>query len=476
MSVASSRIAKLFWVFFEKIGIVGLSIISFFIYAFYLTPAELGIGVLLLAIVELCSILLVVTTESAMIRQKHITQNQDGTAFWFLMLLSALLSCAVFVAYYLFIVSSQTLFFAALIAVCYIPLQSMSRVHIVHMRRRKAFRKLAVITLISKLIGMALGISLALNAFGEFVLVVQAVSMSLVTMLIILATEKRRFPFALERDWLKQQIAVGLPVTLKSLNTNIYNKGMVLLIELTLGTAAVGFYNFANRLVELPRAAIENALMGYAHTVFSNRNNSGSDIGVLFVKCTNVSTIVVLPVFVGLSLVGPDLITLLFGDKWNDSIPLFIAIALLTSINILFMFLPSLLIAYAKGAFGLKGQAFASVVALLVFYVLVDEYQLYAIIYALLIRVVLYFLVNLNACLRAANISLMVFIQGVYKQIVACCIMWAVTSAFTKVISIDVLTYHIAAQICVAVITYTVVIFALNPRVLRQFKEILTQA
>lgn len=474
MSIAKTRISRLFWVFFEKFGIVILSIVSFFIYALYLTPEQLGIGVLLLSIVEFCSMFLIAAVDSSMIRQKDISKEQDGTAFWFLLSLSVLLSIIVFTGYYYFVVDTTIIFIAAFIVVFLIPLQSMTRVQIVHIRRRKAFRKLASVMILSKIAGISIGIALALNGFGELVLVAQAVSMSLISLVIIFISEKRAFPLTCEVEWLKAQITVGTPSAIKAMSTNLYNKGLIVLIEITLGTAAVGFYNFANRLIELPRAAILSALMGYANPVFSQRNNSGKDIAAFFLQCTNIGITFVLPIFIGLSLVGTDLITVLFGNKWDKSIPLFVAIAMLAAVNIVFLFLPSVLVAHGKTAYGLKGQILGNIIALLVFYLLVDDYLLNAVIAALLVRVLIYFFVNLYACLKATRLKAATFFGVIYKPFIACILMWVITNVTASYLAIERLEMKIASEIAIGGFVYALVLVLLNPKIFAQVKEFIS--
>lgn len=473
MSIAKTRISRLFWVFFEKFGIVILSTVSFFIYALFLTPEQLGVGVLLLSIVEFCSMFIIAAVDSSMIRQKDISKEQDGTAFWFLLSLSVLLSTIVFFGYYYLIVDTTIIFIAALIVVFLIPLQSMIRVQIIHIRRRKAFRKLASVMLLSKVVGISIGIALAMLGFGELALVVQSVSMAFISLVIIFISEKRAFPFAFEAEWLKAQITIGTPSAIKAMSTNLYNKGLIVLIEVSLGTAAVGFYNFANRLIELPRVAILSALMGYANPVFSQRNNSGRDTASFFLQCTNIGITFVLPIFVGLSIVGADVITLLFGNKWDSSISLFIAIALLTAINIVFLFLPSVLVAHGKTAYGLKGQIVGNIIALLVFYLLVDDYLLNAVIGALFVRVLIYFFVNLYACLKATQIKPLTFFAVIYKQFFACILMWVLTNLAISYMAIEPLAMRITSEILIGGFVYIIVLLSLNPSVFSQVKDFL---
>ncbi|MDU0355990.1 oligosaccharide flippase family protein [Paraglaciecola aquimarina] len=369
MSLLSKRLNRLFWVFFEKFGLIGLSIISFVVYAKYLTPSELGLGILLLSMIEFWAMFLIAIVDSSMIRLKEITKENDGTTFWLLLIVSSLIAAITFGGYYLYFDDDIALW-AGLIAVVYLPIQTVTRVHIVHLRRQKSFKALANRTIFGKVCGMAVGICLAVSGMGAFAVVSQSAVMGLVSTIFLMYFERRPLPLIIDLKWAKEQFYVGLPASLKATNLNLFTKGTIFIIESFLGTAAVGFYNFANRLVELPRGAIVTALMGYAHPVFSDKNNRGESLESFFISSTKIALLFTMPMFVGLSLIAGPLISELFDDKWMPSIDILAGIAILTAFNMYFMFLPSVFVAKGQTKLGLKGQIGTSILALLFWFLL----------------------------------------------------------------------------------------------------------
>lgn len=55
--MANHRLITLGWIFTEKFGLIFLSMITFVVYARLLSPAELGVGTVIIAIVELLSLI-----------------------------------------------------------------------------------------------------------------------------------------------------------------------------------------------------------------------------------------------------------------------------------------------------------------------------------------------------------------------------------------------------------------------------------
>lgn len=468
MSLASSRLLKLFWVFFEKFGLISLSIVSFVVFATFLTPVELGLGILLLSVVELPAIFILAIADSSIIRLKHITKENDGTAFWLLLLISGALAILIFAACASYFDEPATIL-ASFVAVLLLPLQAMSRVHIVHLRRRKAFKQLANRTILGKLVGMVVGIYLAINSYGELAIVAQATIMAGVSTTLLLILERRALPLKFEFKWARSQIKAGIPASLKVLTENLYSKGAVFVLEGASGTQAVGFYNFANRIVELPRTAITTALVSYSHPVFAHKNNTGEDTDSFFLMSTKFALMLVMPMFVGLAFIAEPIIGILFQEKWLPSISLLIGISLLASINCIFLFLPSLLIAHGKNKFGLKGQLFSTLVALLCLIPLLDNFGLLGVVYSLVIRTSLMLPVNFYALMKVAPKVYRSFLTICISTILPCIIMASILYSTAHILSVDSIITLIA-QVVIGVIAYIISYLLFNRNVVSELK------
>ncbi|OFC69929.1 oligosaccharide flippase family protein [Alteromonas confluentis] len=468
MSVVKTRLSHLFWVFFERFGLVGLSIISFLLYAQYLTPEEMGLGILLLALVELCSAFTIAIVDNSIIRLREMTPEQDGTSFWSLVGFSTLLAVLIYTGYWFYFDDPRTRLIG-LLAVTALPFQVSERLHIVHLRKQKKFKKLANRTLIGKLSGIFAGVSLAISGFGDFAIVMQTVTMAMVSATILLVIEKRQLPFTFDRRFVIEQLGVGVPSSIKVMNMTVFMKGIVLLIESALGTAFVGYYNFALRLVELPRTALLSALMGYANPVYASRNNAGKPLDVFFLQSTKFALLVIMPCFVGLSLVADPLIRLIFGEKWVNAITMLQGISAITAFNLFFMFLPSCLIAYGKTKLGLKGQILASIAGLLTVVFFINDIGLISVIYGLLLRTFVSFIVNLVVLQKIFVVSTKDFMNYCKLPIVGCTAMFAGVFLLNNYVDFTSLLIEIITEVAVGTLCYLISIFLLERRIIQEF-------
>lgn len=467
MTLLRKRLLNLFWIFFEKFGLVFLSFISFFVFAIYLTPTQLGIGILLLSLSELLSMFCLAVVDNSLIRLKSISEQQDGTTFWLLLLLSIFLAVLLFLAYFWYFDDVITIM-AGFVAVLLLPIQAMSRIHIIHLRRKKAFKTLAKRTIIGKLGGMSVAIGLAIYGMGEFAIVSQVTVMALISTLLIFSFEPRKLPLSFDLPWAREQILIGVPASIKALNASMYVKSSILAIEAVLGSAAVGYFNFAHRLVELPRAAIMTALISYAHPVFASRNNEQEDIFGFFLQSTKVALLIIMPAFVGLALVGESVITLLFGTKWAPATELLVGIAILTTINMCFLFLPSLLVAKGKNQFGMVGQLVSTVVALVVLLFTLQPLGLVAIVYAFAVRIGILVLVNLASIARINPKGCIGFIQSCAYSTVASLVMWFGVQALFADHSATSSAHLLLLKILSGVLIYGVSYICIHPSIGRQ--------
>ena len=79
------------WIFFDKVFLVLLSTFSFFVFAIYLQPEEMGKGVIFIAVPGLIAGLFSGMIESPLVSKKSVIQEEYSTVLWFSVGLSFLL-------------------------------------------------------------------------------------------------------------------------------------------------------------------------------------------------------------------------------------------------------------------------------------------------------------------------------------------------------------------------------------------------
>jgi O-antigen/teichoic acid export membrane protein len=467
-SKTRSRITKLAWLFVEKFGLVFLSIFSFFAFSLLLTPSELGLAVLLLAIAELFSFFFSSTIDNSMIGMKSISKSDDGTIFWTGFISTSILACVLWLllSRFYFQDGESWLLMTALL---FLPLQSLSRVHIIHLRRAGEFKSLAQRTLFGKLLGLCCGIYVAYIGYGAWGLITQAIVMSLVSACLLMLRCRRSLPFTFDLSLIKDLSNIGIPAAVKSMSSNFVEKGLIFALDITLGAAAVGFFNFANRLVQLPRKAISSALMTYGHPVFSRKAksdsaNSDEMFSRFFLDATQNALYFAAPIFVGFALLGESIVDLVFPERWAIAGSLILPISLLATLSFCLTFLPSILVAKKVTKKALIPEVITTLIAIIFVLLTSEELGLMSAVWALAIKVFIMLPVNIHVIATTCMFSIKDFIKVLLKPALANIILFISLVVYKLYFPLETGT-DIALLALLGAIYYFLSVSAIDPKI-----------
>jgi O-antigen/teichoic acid export membrane protein len=95
-----------------------------------------------------------------------------------------------------------------------------------------------------------------------------------------------------------------------------------LLIGGFMGPAPLGAYSIAYQLVVVPQTQINPILTRIAFPVFAKRQNDVAALRRGFLEVTRLLSFVSFPAMVGLAVVAPHLVPIVFGEKWHQAVPL----------------------------------------------------------------------------------------------------------------------------------------------------------
>lgn len=468
--MANQRLVTLLWIFSEKFGLIVLSMITFVIYARLLTPTELGIGTVIIALVEVVGIVYSSMLEDPLVRLERLEQRQISSAFWFCVLvslLSILLICLAAVWY----TPSPQLQWLTAVASVKILFTLMARVYVAQLRRSGDFKRLATRTLLGKVVGGVGGIVVALLGYGPWAVIAQALIMEAVALLVLMRADRRPMPFALDLPFLRALLKSGVPVTVNALSSQTLQRGINLVLGITAGAQAVGMFNLAMRIIDLPRTAIYNGLMSYALPVFARRSGEPARLQAIISDSTAVSGFVLTPLFIGIALTANDLILLVFGNQWADAVPMLQLLAVTAALGNLAMYMTTALVAVNRAHLTLKAEVTTTLLALALVYGLGPLYGGMAAALALLMRVLLITPLQVRGLNHAIGYGWRAFLDANYRSLLAALcmaavVMWVSTRSGLHGYS------HLLADIALGAATYALVYSLLHRRWLHDFKRV----
>ena len=89
-----------------------------------------------------------------------------------------------------------------------------------------------------------------------------------------------------------------------------------------LGTIPLGYYNFANRLTSLPNVQVRGAIAQVLLPAFSQAQDDNKRLQRGYLKVVYYISIFTFPVMAMIYIVSPELVNIVFGEKWLPAVPI----------------------------------------------------------------------------------------------------------------------------------------------------------
>jgi len=319
-----------FWAGVESWGTNLISFAVFLVLARLLEPDDIGV----VTFASVCFSFITIFREQgmgqALIQREELTPQHRAAAFWF----SAITSLG-FVA----LVLAGAGWFGRLfeqpslapilrgLALAFV-LTSLGSLPEAMLRRDFEFRVIATRSVLATSLGGLVGIGMALTGWGVWSLVGQLTTVAAVSSCVLWAAYGFRFPGRTSRRAIVELSSFGGNVV--GIETLYFLEGRAphLLIGPYVGSAALGIYEVAWRLLRALTLSLTVTIRSVAFPTFSRLQHDASQMCSAYYTCLRVNMLVSVPVFIGLMVIAPEAVDLAFGPKWAGCVPLIRILAL----------------------------------------------------------------------------------------------------------------------------------------------------
>lgn len=196
---------------------------------------------------------------------------------------------------------------------------SLTSVPLALLRRRMAFRLLAVQWSVAALVAQIAAILAAVGGLGVWALVLQLVVGQVIASTSIWIAARWRPTFEFSR----QEFGVMARFGIKVVGTGMVNVGRgwaeTGIIAAVLGVRELGYLSIAQRLVQTATELSGSAILPVSTVAFAKVNSSRARLRAAHAKATAVSQTIVTPLMVFLAVSAPMLVPFLFGQEWTIS-------------------------------------------------------------------------------------------------------------------------------------------------------------
>ena len=347
------RVARtLKWNLVDKVATQILYAVTGIILARVLSEADFGLIGAILVFQAFASMFVDSGFSYALIQRKNPTDRDYSTVLWFNVGIASLLYVVLF-------------FSAPLIADCFqgdarlIPLSrvmfltfilnALAIVQTNRLMKRMDVRQIAVANIVALTTSGALGVGLALGGFGAWSLVWQSVANAFVKTAWLWATGHWWPSAGFHMESMRKIWRIGLSVFSSSMLNTICLHIYSFVVGAFYSLSALGIYTQADKWSKMGSASISQVLTASFVPLMSRVQDSPDDFHRYMRKVNRFTAFILFPALLGLAVVGAPLFHLLFGNKWDDAIPLFQILAVRGVFVVLLSLCSNYLLALGKG-------------------------------------------------------------------------------------------------------------------------------
>jgi O-antigen/teichoic acid export membrane protein len=183
------------------------------------------------------------------------------------------------------------------------------------------FKTQTKVSLIAGTLSGIMGIILATAGFGVWSLVVQQVSGSLFSTILLWLFSTWRPALIFSFNALKDMFGFGSRLLVSGVLNQIFDNIYLLVIGKLFSAADLGYFTRANTLQALPSQTLSEMVGRVTFPVFSSIQEDLNRLKRGLKKALTVLALVNFPVMVGLAVIARPLVVVLLTEKWAECIP-----------------------------------------------------------------------------------------------------------------------------------------------------------
>ena len=322
-TLRSKAISGLVWSAVERVGQQAVVFVIQVILARLLAPEQFGLIAMVVVFMTLSAVMVDFGFSSALIQRKGIADTELSTVFYFNIVISCLMTgvlwlIAPFVAKFY---QLEELTPILRLLSFRLILGAFGAVQRSILTRKMLFKRLFKVSLPSTLIGGAVAIVMALQGYGAWALVVQALIQSLIMSLALWFHSDWHPKLIFDLQCLKKMFPYSSRLAFSSFIHQGFLNIYILVIGKAFSVADLGYFHRARSLQRLPIENVQSILGRVTFPLFSSIQDDLPRMKRGMSKALQLSSICIFPGMALLAAIATPLIVVLIGVKWLPSVP-----------------------------------------------------------------------------------------------------------------------------------------------------------
>jgi O-antigen/teichoic acid export membrane protein len=319
----TSKVAKSAgWVFSAKILGRVFDLIKIVVLARLLSPEDFGLFGLVMLTIMILDIFSQTGTTSALIQQRENTHRYLNTA-WTIQVIRGLILALIL----LLIAPMVGWFFKEprivklLQFVCVVPIfQGFCNIGVIYFEKEMQFHKQFLFEMGSNLVSLVVGITLAFMLHTVWALIWANLSLAFMRLIFSYVLSSYRPKFRLMKSQAKELYRFGKWMSGYSMVLFCCQQLDKIFLGKFLGAGALGVYQVAQRVAELPASQIATASISFTFPAYAKIPENSERLGKAFLDVVETIMSLVLPLTIFIIFSASDIVISLLGESWSSAI------------------------------------------------------------------------------------------------------------------------------------------------------------
>jgi teichuronic acid exporter len=230
------------------------------------------------------------------------------------------------------------------------------------------FRLLSVLTIVCTLTSAAATLIMAFCGFGYWSLLLGNMVSGVVKTIVIQRARPTRLAWPRPKA-IREPLRFGWQISISLLAMNSYQRLDNFVAGRVLGPAALGFYGNAWELANVPIEKVASLVTTVIPSFLSAVQDQPAALRRYLRGLTETIALAAFPATIGLSLVAPDAVPLIFGHKWDGMIAPLQVLSFYAAFRAIVALLPKVLVAIQKVRFVMWADLAALILLPIAFYI-----------------------------------------------------------------------------------------------------------
>ena len=369
MNIKHKAISGVIWSAVRNWGSQMGTLLIFFILARLLAPNDFGLVALANVFLAFMWLFLEQGFSQAIIQRQELEPEHLNTAFWINLAVGVAIA-AIGVAVAGPVANAFGEPALTPILRCFSGLlvfSALGQVQHSILERQFEYKALATRQLIGTFTGGVVGISLALLGFGVWSLVMQQAVNSVVGTITLWVCSDWRPGLKVSARHFHDLFGVGMHIMGFSYLSFFNTRANDFLVGYFLSPTELGYYSVAYKVLNSMTQLLVSTSRDVALPTFSRLQDDPDRFRRAFYSATQLTSAIAMPTFLGMAVLAPELVRVLFGEQWLPSVPLMQVLALMGMLRAITFFKGSVFVAMGKPAWWLRLSALNAVLNLLGF-------------------------------------------------------------------------------------------------------------